>query len=554
MFCDIKDQLDNPAVRAIMAASAFDPSPEAMKQKVAEFRRHNDWQLYGWVEDGNIVGVCGFEVHSDWVEILNIAVAENVRYCGIGGKMITALWKKYEMAIEAETDDDAVDFYRKRGFQATAIQKYNVRRWTCVLAAPMPLDQVTDEERARLFPVILSEYNPSWPQWFAEEKEKLLRLVGANNIARISHYGSTSIPGLLAKPTVDILLEINEDTDIDKLITSLPYPEYICLNPPTTPSEPPHLMFLKGYTPTGFADKVYHIHVRYPGDWDELHFRDYLVAYPDTAAEYATLKAKLHKDFEYNRDGYTDAKSAFIRVVTEKARKETALERMMENNHWVEEILKDMNLALIGFVDLSEIDAEIRYGYRYGICIAIALKVFPSTTNEPSKEYYDEFKAVSAQLREASDFLSEKIKERGFNAYSLSHERQNEAYRTQLPFKTLATRAGLGWIGKSAALITKQYGNAIRLIGVLTDMPIKVGTPINESLCGACEECVRYCPGHAIKGITWRLHMDRDILLDAVGCKKAVIERGKVFSVTEGTCGICISVCPWTKRYRLELE
>lgn len=221
----------------------------------------------------------------------------------------------------------------------------------------------------------------------------------------------------------------------------------------------------------------------------------------------------------------------------------------MENNQWVNEILKDRNLALTGFADLSEIDPEIRYGYQYGICIAIALQVFPSITSEPSKEYYDEFKAVNIKLRETSIFLADKIKERGFNAYSLAHEKQNEVFRTQLPFKTIATRSGLGWIGKSAALITREYGNAIRLNGVLTDMPLTAGKPVNESFCGKCEECVKHCPGHAIKGNTWSLHMDRDNLLDAFSCKKAVIERGRVFNVTEGACGICISVCPWTKRY-----
>jgi GrpB-like predicted nucleotidyltransferase (UPF0157 family) len=128
----------------------------------------------------------------------------------------------------------------------------------------------------------------------------------------------------MAKPTVDILLEINEDTDINKLIAAMPSPEYICLNEAalTLPTPPSHLMFLKGYLPDGFAEKVYHIHVRYPGDWDELYFRDYLIAHPETAAEYATLKVKLHKDFEYDRDGYTDAKGEFIRAVTEKAREE----------------------------------------------------------------------------------------------------------------------------------------------------------------------------------------------------------------------------------------
>lgn len=76
----------------------------------------------------------------------------------------------------------------------------------------------------------------------------------------------------------------------------------------------------KSFATVGFAEKVYHIHVRYPDDWDELHFRDYLIANPVTTAEYAALKTKLHKDFEHNRDGYTNAKTAFIREVTEKAR------------------------------------------------------------------------------------------------------------------------------------------------------------------------------------------------------------------------------------------
>lgn len=186
-----------------------------------------------------------------------------------------------------------------------------------------PQVKETDEERrARIYPVILCKYNPEWPKWFEEEKTNLERLIGTKDIVRISHIGSTSVPGLIAKPTIDILLEINNDTDIEKLIAALPSPEYICLDKAklTIPKPPPHLMFLKGYLPDGFADKVYHIHVRYPGDWDELYFRDYLIAHPETANEYAVLKVRLHKDFKNDRDGYTKEKSEFIRAVTEKAR------------------------------------------------------------------------------------------------------------------------------------------------------------------------------------------------------------------------------------------
>jgi len=221
---------------------------------------------------------------------------------------------------------------------------------------------------------------------------------------------------------------------------------------------------------------------------------------------------------------------------------------MIENNIWVKETLKDKDMALLGFADLSEIDADLRYGFKYGICISMALTVFPSTTSQPIIEYYNEYKRVSQALKSTSNFLAEKINERGFNAITAGQP-QNEQFRTPLPFKTLATRAGLGWIGKSAALITKEYGNAIRLNGVLTDMPLETGTPVNSSLCGDCAECVGKCPGKAITGNSWNLHTDRDNLLNAYKCKETVIERGKIFDVTEGTCGICITVCPWTQKY-----
>lgn len=181
----------------------------------------------------------------------------------------------------------------------------------------------TDKERqARIYPIILSGYNPAWPDWFADEKANLERLIGKDNIARISHFGSTSVPGLTAKPTVDILLEIAETVDIEELIALMPESEYICLRKEgNSLSEHDLVMFLKGYLSDGFADKVYHIHVRNPGDWDELYFRDYLISHPEAAAKYAELKRSLFNDYEHNRDGYTAAKGAFIKEITDKARK-----------------------------------------------------------------------------------------------------------------------------------------------------------------------------------------------------------------------------------------
>lgn len=223
-----------------------------------------------------------------------------------------------------------------------------------------------------------------------------------------------------------------------------------------------------------------------------------------------------------------------------------------DNNHWVEETLKDWDVDLIGFADLSEIDTEARHGFKYGISIAIKLKVLPSTTSEASREFHDFFTESNVRLREMSIFLADTIKKRGFDAFSLSFDKINpDNYSAALPYKTLATRAGLGWIGRSACLVTKEYGSAVRITGVLTDMPFETGTPVNSSSCGECMECVKLCPGKAITGKKWDLQTKRDELLIPINCRKATLERGEPLGVTSGSCGMCVAVCSYTKKSTL---
>ena len=315
VFNNVQNRLSESTIRHLISGCLFDSSSAGIDDALT---RYEGEQFYAWEENGEPMGICGFRVLLDKLEICHIAVSENARGRGCGSTMIAALHSKYNMSIQAETDDDAIGFYRKCGFEATAINKQfgdnTVRRWVCVL-------ETDDQRRARIYPIILSEYNPAWPEWYVEEKANLERLIGADNIARISHFGSTSVPGLTAKPTVDILLEIKEDTDIEELIAALPSPEYICLRREgNSLSEHDLVMILKGYLSDGFAEKVYHIHVRYSGDYDELYFRDYLITHPEAAAGYAALKRGLLTNYEHDRDGYTDAKGEFIKEITEKAR------------------------------------------------------------------------------------------------------------------------------------------------------------------------------------------------------------------------------------------
>ena len=85
--------------------------------------------------------------------------------------------------------------------------------------------------------------------------------------------------------------------------------------------------FNRGYTPKGFAQEVFHLHLRLPRDADEVFFRDHLNLRPDLAAEYERLKLSLWKPYEHDRDGYTAAKGDFVRRVTAEARQYFATEK-----------------------------------------------------------------------------------------------------------------------------------------------------------------------------------------------------------------------------------
>ncbi|WHH61160.1 GrpB family protein [Petroclostridium sp. X23] len=183
-----------------------------------------------------------------------------------------------------------------------------------------PLNEMTNEELWRLFPIILSEHMPIWKENYLAEKTVIEQAVGQHNIVRINHYGSTSVPDLIAKPTIDILLEITENMDIEKLKWSMRSIGYIYSEQPNNPA--PHMMFMKGYTPRGFEGQVFHVHVRYSGDWDELYFRDYLLTHPEVSDKYGRLKIELQKKYEHDRDGYTDAKTDFINRIAKLARLE----------------------------------------------------------------------------------------------------------------------------------------------------------------------------------------------------------------------------------------
>lgn len=173
------------------------------------------------------------------------------------------------------------------------------------------LSEMTLEELWTLFPIILTEHRDCWESHFIEEAAMLKTILPKDAV--ISHIGSTAIKGIYSKPIVDILVEVGGA--LPSVSAIIENSGYIKMS-----EEARRISFNKGYTESGFADKVYHLHLRLFGDNEEIYFRDYLIAHPDVAKEYEALKKSLWKKFEHDRDGYTRAKTEFVLKYTSLAK------------------------------------------------------------------------------------------------------------------------------------------------------------------------------------------------------------------------------------------
>lgn len=169
----------------------------------------------------------------------------------------------------------------------------------------MKLEDMSLEELWELFPITFTDYNDKFKYIYCDEENILKSLIG-KFIIRISHIGSTSIKNIKTKPIVDILIEIDLDNK-DAVKEILLKNGYILMGESSD-----KLSFNKGYTLSGYADKVFHIHVKRYGDCDELYFRDYLNDNLQRAKEYEKLKSELWRKYNPNRDLYTESKEKFV--------------------------------------------------------------------------------------------------------------------------------------------------------------------------------------------------------------------------------------------------
>lgn len=207
--------------------------------------------------------------------------------------------------------------------------------------------------------------------------------------------------------------------------------------------------------------------------------------------------------------------------------------------------------SLVGFADLSCIPES-----KLPIGVAIAVKLPPDIVlgihDGPTIAYYETYLELNEKLDRIVSKGAAFLKEQGYEALpqTTTTVYANEEHRTILPHKTVATRAGLGWIGKSALLVTEAFGPAVRLSSILTNAPLGCDKPMTVSRCGNCNACTIACPGQAISGKLWNIGMDRDEFFNPYVCREKARQIAKEKMDKEITlCGKCIEVCPYASKY-----
>lgn len=161
------------------------------------------------------------------------------------------------------------------------------------------------------------EPDPDWPNAFEAEKRRIVAALDGCEWLAIEHFGSTAVPGLPAKPIIDILLAVPSLEEARET-----FPERLARIDYVFWSDNPkmdRLYFVKGMPPYG-EKRTHHLHVclRPSMMWSQLGFRDYLCANPEEAARYAALKRDLAVRYRDDREAYTDAKADFIAPIMER--------------------------------------------------------------------------------------------------------------------------------------------------------------------------------------------------------------------------------------------
>jgi len=209
--------------------------------------------------------------------------------------------------------------------------------------------------------------------------------------------------------------------------------------------------------------------------------------------------------------------------------------------------IREWGASNVGFADL---EGSVPKGWKHlktGVSIAVRLSniIIDEIRNGPTLTYAYHYRTTNQLLDLIAVKTSNLIQSLGYKALPIpaSQTVNEKKLEGLISHKMVATRAGLGWIGKNLLLVTPQSGPRVRLVSVLTDAPLRLSQPVSKSKCGKCSLCVKACPAGALTGVNWTVDVRREDLMEVNLCQEVTKRNLKIFG--EAICGVCISVCPF---------
>ncbi len=212
---------------------------------------------------------------------------------------------------------------------------------------------------------------------------------------------------------------------------------------------------------------------------------------------------------------------------------------------------------IFGFADMKGMLVKKFEGYPFAISIGKKLddKVVDGIKDGPTIEYFNHYKNINSELALLTERIHSDLVDAGVESLVIAptisfaakgYEKYLEKLTYDLSHKMVATRAGLGWIGKTDLFISDAFGPRLRLVSILLKQdPGIESIPVEESKCGNCNICVVKCPAKAANGKLWTSKIHRDEFFDAYKCREKCGELArKRLMVEERICGLCVCVCP----------
>jgi epoxyqueuosine reductase len=211
---------------------------------------------------------------------------------------------------------------------------------------------------------------------------------------------------------------------------------------------------------------------------------------------------------------------------------------------------------IYGFADLTGLLQNKFTGFNYGISIGRKLdkRIVDEIIYGPTPEYYAHYRQINKELGLLTDRISEDLNKNDIETLNIdptvSTSELDSVYfntlRTDLSHKMVATRAGLGWIGKTDLFISREFGPRLRLVSILLKKTMKPKlNPVDMSRCGNCSICVDICPAGAANGKLWDITIDREEFYDPWKCRNQCAEFGRNrLGLDVRICGICVAACP----------